>query len=122
MDIKSQLTEAGGRVFMGPRVPVDAPNEAPESPGLFRRGVNFAKAAVHHVATGRQKASEKVVAERFGICQECPLYIPKDESSGMCSHKSCGCNVKAVGLDGLNKLSWADQRCPIGKWAALPSE
>jgi hypothetical protein len=96
--------------------------EATTPPSAARRGANFAKASIQHIASGAPLASDAQVAERFAICLQCPLYrAGKQEGVGQCLHPSCGCKVKAVGLTGLNKLRWADQRCPLGHWHALPT-
>jgi hypothetical protein len=80
---------------------------------------NFAHAAKAHFDAGMPQASDEQVAERFAICAACPLYKKKDDESGSCNHSKCGCNVKAVGLSGLNKLRWAEQACPAGHWGAV---
>jgi hypothetical protein len=84
---------------------------------------NLAVASAEHAAAGFPKASDEDVATRFAICQQCELYEAIGPDHGRCLHKSCGCNLKAVGLSGLNKLRWAEQSCPIRKWQAVtPSE
>jgi hypothetical protein len=100
------------------------PNQTPRRIPTKRRTlggkiVNFSKAAVQHLAAGCPQATDEQVAERFAICQGCELFKPKAEGSGTCQHPSCGCSLKAVGVTGLNKLRWADQKCPIDKWQAV---
>lgn len=85
-------------------------------PSLAGRARNFARAYVQHRKAGSPKATDEQVAARFAVCQSCELFTPKGEGQGICSHKSCGCNLKRVGLAGLNKLRWADQACPVGLW------
>jgi hypothetical protein len=92
---------------------------APAPPSLARKAVNFGKAIVHHVRAGVPQASDEAVAERFAICQGCELFETKGEGVGQCNHKTCGCALKRVGLEGRNKLRWADSKCPIGKWSAV---
>jgi hypothetical protein len=87
-----------------------------KEPSLLQKGENFIKAAVKHVTTGAREATDEQVLERFNICQECPLYNAKRVGEGTCTHPSCGCSLKTVGLTGKNKLRWAEQICPIGKW------
>lgn len=89
-------------------------------PSLMAKAKNFSKAIAKHVAAGRPLATDEAVAERFAICQACDIFKPKSEGQGVCTHKSCGCALKAVGLAGRNKLRWADSVCPLGKWAELP--
>lgn len=90
-----------------------------KEPGLIRKAANFTKATAAHVAAGRPEASDEQVAERFAKCQACPLFKATSEGQGRCTHSTCGCNLKVVGLKGRNKLRWADQKCPIGKWGAV---
>lgn len=89
------------------------------TPTVIRRGLNLIKAAAEHASAGFPQASDEQVAERFAICQVCELFEPKGEGRGICTHPSCGCNMKRVGLEGLNKLRWKEQACPIGKWPAV---
>ncbi len=93
-------------------------------PGYFERARNFSTAAAAHRRAGRPKATDEQVAERFAICQTnaCGLYKAIGEGSGTCLHKTCGCNLRAIGNEALltpNKLRWADQACPVGKWPAV---
>lgn len=88
-------------------------------PGVARMAGNFAKAYASHVIAGRPQATDEQVAERFAICQGCELYKSTGEGRGQCLHESCGCYLKLVGVNGLNKLRWADQACPLGKWQAV---
>lgn len=88
-------------------------------PNLMVKAKNFSKASVRHAAAGFPEATDEQVAERFAICQACDIFKPKSEGQGVCTHKSCGCALKAVGLTGRNKLRWADSVCPLGKWAEL---
>lgn len=90
-----------------------------KEPSLMVKANNLAKAAYNHAAAGMPQATDEQVAERFAICASCEVFKPTEPGEGVCTHKSCGCNIKAVGLTGRNKLRWADQRCPIGKWEAI---
>jgi len=100
----------------------ERPKERPPlaEPSLLAKAVNFSKAAAKHVAAGRPIATDEQVAERWAICQACEIFKPKSEGQGVCTHKSCGCALKAVGLTGKNKLRWADSVCPLEKWQPLP--
>lgn len=108
-----------------PTVAVPAANEvtrpSPQPPGLARQAFNYAKAAAAHVAAGRPICSDEQVAERFAICQACPLFRYISEGRGKCAHSTCGCSLKAVGLTGRNKLRWADQVCPYTEVNGIPS-
>lgn len=75
-------------------------------PGIIEKIANFIPAVVKHVASGSEKVSISVQKERMAICKSCPFFnsIPK---SPICNH--CGCNLE-------DKTTWADAKCPIGKW------
>ncbi len=49
--------------------------------------------------------------QRLYICDDCPLRI-----NNKCSKCGCNCNNNKKFL---NKLAWADQECPIGKWGKV---
>ena len=94
-------------------------------PGLARRVGNFAVAATHHVLTGARKTSDEVVAERWAHCIACQYFkalVDLGEGRGQCTHASCGCAVESLGNESTltpNKLRWAEQACPIGKWGPV---
>lgn len=91
-----------------------------KEPSLAVKAKNFAAASAHHAAAGFPQATDEQVAERFAACESCPLFKPKSGGHGVCTHGSCGCSLKAVGLEGRNKLRWADQSCPEGRWKSIP--
>lgn len=87
-----------------PRPPAEAtaPQQRQSVPSLVQKAANFAVATVQHVAAGMPKSPEELAAERLAICGACDRL-----ASGSCS--LCGCQMKI-------KVTWADQKCPIGKW------
>lgn len=91
---------------------VDDPRRKLKEPNLIRKAANYTKAKVNHVKAGRPLSPDFVVIRRFETCQPCPLFKPTKEGQGVCTHSSCGCDLKTVGLTGRNKLKWADQECP----------
>ena len=91
-----------------------------KEPSLAVKAKNFAVASAKHAAAGFPQATDEQVAERFAACESCPLFKPKGDDHGVCTHGSCGCSLKAVGLSGKNKLRWADQSCPVGRWKSIP--
>ena len=104
-------------------------------PSLARRAANFAKAAAGHVRRGLPKCTQEQIDARLAICQACDLYqvnprpssraqaegSPTGAPAGTCTHSSCGCPVTRWGRF-RNKLAWADQACPLGKWAKVTAE
>lgn len=92
------------------RVSVNCPGAS--GPSRLRRAANFAKAAAKHELRGRPKADQATIDARLAICHACPFYRPGQEA---CGHKQCGCGVSSK-QKYLNKLAWADQQCPDGRW------
>lgn len=95
---------------VGKAVPTES-----SGPGLFRKGINLAKATFQHVAAGLPKCSEQQMAARLEICKRCELY---NHAAQMCSQ--CGCNTSPDAF--VSKTSWKDQVCPHprgNKWAEI---
>lgn len=69
---------------------------------------NFSVAAVSHLAAGMPMASHEEIIRRHDICLGCEHL--KDSAC-----KLCGCPISRE-FGYLSKLSWADQKCPAGKW------
>lgn len=68
----------------------------------------FLKSLLWHISLGLPKSSKKQILERYDICQVCDKF-----SKNQCM--ICGCNINNKSIF-LNKLAWADQKCPINKW------
>jgi len=71
---------------------------------------NFIKALWFHIGYGLPKCTQDQINHRFMICLNCEFY---DKSNTECLQ--CGCNISPK-KKFLNKLAWADQKCPIDKW------
>jgi hypothetical protein len=82
------------------------------APGLISKIFNFGRAATKHAVHGSPKCTEKEIAERYNICKSCDFF-----QNNICTQ--CGCNLVREKVY-MNKLAWADQSCPIGKWKAIP--
>ena len=91
----------------------------PPLPSLATQARNFAVAVTGHVVAGLPEASSEAQEARRGVCERgeglgvdqvvdghCDRYRPSDSRCA-----ACGCFVPA-------KLSWAEQRCPLGRWPA----
>jgi hypothetical protein len=109
------------RVVSPPRKSVSS-NDLPTSsnkdlPPFHKRVFNFAKAAVKHAMAGSPQCTEEEIQTRLEICRQCELFKSYGDG-GICSHDNCGCNLKAEQIY-LNKLAWADQECPVGKWGKI---
>lgn len=83
-------------------------------PSLARRVANFTKATARHIANGVRRCSEEEIAARFAICELCPML-----KNGRCSHPACGCRISPR-REIVSKLSWSSERCPEGRWEAIP--
>lgn len=70
----------------------------------------FVKSLLFHICAGFPKSSKEQILFRYSICQQCDMFNQKDSQCLV-----CGCNINKKKVF-LNKLAWADQECPIGKW------
>jgi len=88
-------------------------NPVKSPPQFARRVWNFINAAASHIRHGLPVVSEQEARRRLDICEGCKEWF--DPESGRCNRPECGCNMDV-------KVTWAEQRCPIGKWdtVALP--
>lgn len=77
------------------------------SPGLAQTALNAVKASARFAASGFQKASQPTYLARQALCRACPEWDDTGHAGlGRC--RKCGCS-------GI-KLTWASERCPLGKW------
>lgn len=93
-------------------------------PSSTNRLLNFTKAAISHVLNGSPTCTQEQIDERIIICRACPYFRPNRENggaTGICGHMGCGCNLNTE-VKYLNKLSWKDQSCPIGRWGVIQDE
>mgnify|MGYP007071579082 CR=1 FL=1 len=77
-----------------------------KEPSFITKVTNFIPAVIKHVVSGSEKVSTSVQKERMAICKSCPFFN-SIKKSPICNH--CGCNLE-------DKTTWADAKCPIGKW------
>lgn len=73
--------------------------------------LQFTRAWIMHMLRGWPATPEHLRAERLKICQGCEHF-----RDGKCG--KCGCKIRTA-AQWLDKLSWADQRCPLGKWGPV---
>ena len=78
-----------------------------ETSGKFREGC---RTAIFRPACRRVRSRSTA---RLAICKRCPLF-----DGSICRHADCGCRISQQ-RKFLNKLAWADQSCPLGKWTAV---
>jgi hypothetical protein len=77
---------------------------------FFQRLKTFFKALFFHINAGLPKSSQDIIDYRYSICVNCERYNAKDQQCN-----ECGCNISQK-KKFLNKLAWADQKCPLEKW------
>jgi len=75
-----------------------------KEPSFITKVVNFSEAIIEHTKAGLPKRSEEEINNIMKICESCELYNLESQSC-----LKCGCKLKT-------KISWAEQKCPIGKW------
>jgi hypothetical protein len=70
----------------------------------------FLKSLFFHIYSGLPKSTQEEINYRYKICLECEKFNKVKSECGV-----CGCNINTKKVF-LNKLAWADQECPLGKW------
>lgn len=107
--------KAGGRTWR--RMCAGAAGDPKRPPALFKRLANFSRAAIAHALRGNPTCSQAQIDERLTICRGCEMFKADTDRPefGICTHSKCGCKVRGEEKF-LNKLAWADQECPLGKW------
>lgn len=73
----------------------------------------FLKSLFFHISLGLPKSTYSQIQDRYIICLDCEKYNSQKKECGICG---CMVNNKKIFF---NKLAWADQECPIGKWDKL---
>lgn len=80
---------------------------------LIIRLKTFLKSLLFHVWAGFPKSTTSEILDRYSICLSCEKFKHNKSECGV-----CGCNINKKRVF-LNKLAWADQECPIGKWKKI---
>lgn len=75
--------------------------------GLAQQAKNLGRAVADHVRTGAKTTTGELQRQRVAICETCPDMGTSGVWANRC--KVCGCFMKV-------KASWAEQKCPLGKW------
>lgn len=85
---------------------------------LLQRARKYQAARKRWKAAGKPVRPPAEMARVFAICQACPLFQRKDESSGVCG--KCRCGLKAIGTR-FNKIAWGTESCPDvpPRWSAV---
>jgi uncharacterized paraquat-inducible protein A len=70
----------------------------------------FVKSIIFHIWAGFPKCNQEQINTRYTICLSCDSF---DSVNKECME--CGCNINNKKIF-MNKLAWADQKCPLNKW------
>ena len=70
----------------------------------------FLKSLFWHISRGLPKSTQQTINARYSICVACEQFNDKDH---LCNE--CGCSINNRKIF-MNKLAWADQKCPLNKW------
>jgi hypothetical protein len=71
---------------------------------------NFLNALWFHIWSGFPKTTKLELLERYKICQSCEWLNKNQKECNI-----CGCLIDNKRMF-FNKLAWADQECPVGRW------
>lgn len=82
-----------------------------QPPSLMEKVLNFTKSATKHALAGSPKCTDEQIHYRYNICTQCEFF-----KNNTCT--KCGCNLVREKIY-MNKLAWADQSCPVGKWGPV---
>lgn len=74
------------------------------------RIITFLKSLAWHIYSGSPKSSQELINNRYNICLVCDSISQKNDQC-----LQCGCNINTKKIF-MNKLAWADQKCPLNKW------
>lgn len=80
---------------------------------IFLRIKTFSKSLLFHIYSGFPKSTQEEIEYRYSVCSSCDLFHREMQQC-----LSCGCNINKKKIF-MNKLAWADQSCPIGRWAKI---
>lgn len=73
----------------------------------------FLKSLFFHVYSGFPKTTQSEILDRYSLCIDCENF---NHDRSICN--ICGCAISKQSKF-LNKLAWADQECPVGKWQKI---
>ena len=73
----------------------------------------FLNSLIWHIYWGFPKSTKSQILDRYSICIDCEDFDTKNAQCLL-----CGCNINKKQIF-MNKLAWADQECPAGKWGSL---
>ena len=90
-------------------------------PNIVRRLGNFGIAYLKHRMLGSQECTQEEIDTRYAFCNSPGIFLSSTVPTciyfrdGVCA--ACGCNVnRKLAIEGLNKLSWKESKCPKNFW------
>lgn len=63
-----------------------------------------------HIWAGFPKSTQEQIDNRLKVCLSCDKFDAKNQQCLV-----CGCAISNKKIF-MNKLAWADQKCPLDKW------
>jgi hypothetical protein len=86
----------------------------PEQRTITQKLSAYATALAKWIAAGRPMRTAEQIEATMQICRGCKHFEATADDTNGC--KKCGCK-KTLGIGGLRqKISWATEECPAGKW------
>lgn len=73
----------------------------------------FLKSLFWHIYSGSPKSTQEEIIYRYSICLSCNDFNNQKQQCNICG---CAINKRKIFM---NKLAWADQECPAGKWSKI---
>ena len=99
-------------ISRGENTPEHAAQLKATPPSLPQQAASLGKALVKWTASGFSATPPEILATREATCRACPEWDAAAlNATGRCN--KCGCSTWA-------KLRMATERCPLGKWDAVP--
>ena len=82
---------------------------------FLSRMLRFVQAKAKHAAAGFPVVSQEQLQARLSACEGCEYFVEQT-----CS--KCGCPIKEDRAAFWNKLAFATEDCPEGKWPRRDAE
>lgn len=80
---------------------------------IFLKVKLFLQSLWFHISRGLPKCNQEEILNRYNICLSCEHFNALKNQCNI-----CGCYLSRK-KQFLNKLAWADQKCPENKWDVI---
>lgn len=111
--------QGSSRACQAQSAATEARPERAKSAGLTQRVKRYRDARAKWKAAGEPMRTAESREALYAICQVCPEFKPLGVLGGQCGVCRCGLHHER---DTLNKIAWATEDCPLGKWPAELSQ